>query len=71
MNHVYSEWLETNNGVPQKTVFGPLVFFLYIIDFREKVQGIFNVIQFADDTSFHFSRNKVAEMENRRKQIFI
>ena len=36
INGVYSELLETNHGVPQGAVLGPLVFLLYIIDFREK-----------------------------------
>ena len=77
INDVYSEWLETN-GVPQGTVLGPLVFLLYINDFREKVQGNFDIIQFADDTCFHFSRNNVSELEKsvseileKRKQIII
>ena len=50
----YSEWLETNHGVAQGTVLGPPVFLLYISDFREKVQGNFDKIQFADETSFLF-----------------
>ena len=63
INDVYSEWLETNHGVPQGTVLGPLVFLLYNNDFREKVQRNFDIIQFADDTSFHFSRKTVSQLE--------
>ena len=63
INNVYSEVLETNHGVPQGTVLGPLVFLLYINDFREKVQGNFDIIQFADDIYFHFSRKNVSELE--------
>ena len=63
INNVHSEWLQTNHGVPQGTILGPLVFLLYINDFREKVQGNLDIIQFADDTSFLFSRNIVSELE--------
>ena len=63
INDVYSEWLETNHGVPQGTVLGPLVFLLYINDFREKIQGNFEIILFADDTCLYFRRNNVSELE--------
>ena len=69
INDVYSEWLETNHGVPQGTVLGPLVFLLYFKDFREKVQGNFDIFQIADDTSFHFSRNNVSEPEKCVSEI--
>ena len=69
INDGYSEWLETNHGVPQGTVLGPLVFLLYINDFREKVQGNFDIIQFADDKCFHFSRNNVSELEKSVSEI--
>ena len=61
--------METNHGVPQGTVLGPLVFLLYINDFRKKVQGNFDIIQFADDTCFHFSRNNVSELEKCVSEI--
>ena len=47
----YSDWTETNHGVPQGTVLGPLVFILYVNDFREKMGDEIEVLQFADDTS--------------------
>ena len=50
-------WFSTGNGFRQ------LVFLLYNNDFRKKVQGNFNIIQFADDTGSHFSKNNVAERE--------
>ena len=69
INDIFSELLETNYGVPQGTVSGPLVFLLYNNDFQKKVQGNFDIIQFADDTSFHFSRNYVCELEKCVSEI--
>ena len=55
--------MKTNHDVPKGTVFRPLIFLLFINDFREKVQGNFDINQFTDDTSFHFSGDNVAELE--------
>ena len=36
LKDAYSKWLETIYVVPQWTILGPLVFLLYIYDFRKK-----------------------------------
>ena len=69
INDVYSEWLETNHGVPQGTVLGQLGFFLYNNEFREKVQKNFDINHFADDACFHFSKNNVSELEKCVSEI--
>ena len=46
-----SENIFVNHGVPQGTVFGPLIFLLYVNDFSEKIKGELELVQFADDTS--------------------
>ena len=38
-------------------------------DFQEKVQRNFDIIQFADDPSFHFSRYNVSELEKCVSEI--
>ena len=46
-----SEHIFVNHGVPQGTVLGPLIFLLYVNDLSEKINGDFELLQFADDTS--------------------
>ena len=46
-----SDKITINNGVPQGTVLGPLIFLLYVNDISEKLEGETDVVQFADDTS--------------------
>ena len=58
---IKNDW---NHGVPQRTISGPLVFLLYINDFRKRLRGNFDTIQLADDISLHFSRNNFAEQQN-------
>ena len=54
-----SEWLETNLGVPQGSVLGPLLFCLYINDLRDVLDG--NDIRhllYADDLQIYVHCNK-------------
>ena len=46
----YSNWVTINHGVPQGTVFGPLIFIMNINNFPEKMKKREDVFQFADDT---------------------
>jgi hypothetical protein len=49
INGTSSEWQETNAGVPQGSILGPLLFLVFINDIVINVQSLINL--FADDTS--------------------
>ena len=52
INGCYSEWLPVISGVPQGSVLGPLLFFLYIIDLQEAV-SYSELTVFADDVAIY------------------
>ena len=49
LNGQVSTWKNINAGVPQNSILGPLLFFIYINDFTEGLTN--NIKLFADDTS--------------------
>ena len=57
LNGQTSNWADVNAGVPQGSVLGPLLFFIYINDLPEGIQS--NVKLFADDTSIFSIVNDV------------
>ena len=50
LNEQYSSWTSIEAGVPQATILGSLLFFIYINDFSNDLKT--NVKLFADVTSF-------------------
>ena len=51
INGSYSTWRETNLGVPQGSVLGPLLFNIYITDLFHLMNGT-EICNYADDTTF-------------------
>ena len=64
LNGKNSEWKEINAGVPQGSVFGPLLSLIYINDLPDVITSICKVI--ADDTSLF---SKVLDVNESTKKL--
>jgi len=50
---VHSEWERITLGILQRSIFGPLLFLLYVNDFPTTLNNMSIRVLFADDTSYH------------------
>lgn len=62
-----SDWLQVENGVPQGSVLGPLLFSIYVSDLRKRIRYCNHSI-FADDTVFYL-HCAPAELETGIRQV--
>ena len=59
--NLVSDWGMLKHGVPQGSIFGPLLFLVYINDLSLKINSLAEPILFADDTSVVISNSNFTE----------
>jgi hypothetical protein len=71
LNNLTYKWEHVKHGVPQGSIWGPLLFLIYINDFSLTISKIANPILFADDTSIIVSNTNPEEFKSNISSVLI
>ena len=64
MDGEVSSWKSVWSGVPQGSLLGPILFFVYINDLEERVT--FKILKFVDDTKLFRKTKEIGDTKNTR-----
>ena len=68
VNNYFSSWTELIQGVPQLSVWGPLLFNIYINDLLYVLLNI-ETCNYADDTTLHASSESILDLMTKLSMI--